>query len=41
MHVSGLERVSACLFDAYGTLFDFASAAAACEAAAGSSGAPR
>ncbi len=33
MHVSGFERVSACLFDAYGTLFDFASAAAACEAA--------
>src|ERR671931_384677 len=25
-----LERVRACVFDAYGTLFDFASAAAAC-----------
>jgi 2-haloacid dehalogenase len=27
-----LEGVSACVFDAYGTLFDFASAAARCEA---------
>jgi len=33
MRVSGLKRISACVFDAYGTLFDFASAAAACEAA--------
>jgi 2-haloacid dehalogenase len=33
MHVGDLKRVSACVFDAYGTLFDFASAAAACEAA--------
>jgi len=29
--VSGLKGVRACVFDAYGTLFDFASAAAACE----------
>ena len=29
----GLEGVRACVFDAYGTLFDFASAAAACAAA--------
>jgi len=27
-----LEGVRACVFDAYGTLFDFASAAARCEA---------
>ena len=31
--MSGLEGVRACVFDAYGTLFDLASAAAACEAA--------
>ena len=31
--MSGLEGVRACVFDAYGTLFDFASAAAACAAA--------
>jgi len=31
--VSDLKRVKACVFDAYGTLFDFASAAAACTAA--------
>ena len=29
--MSGLKGVRACVFDAYGTLFDFASAAAACE----------
>jgi len=33
MRMSGLEGVRACVFDAYGTLFDFASAAAACAAA--------
>ncbi len=31
--MSGLRGVRACVFDAYGTLFDLASAAAACEAA--------
>jgi 2-haloacid dehalogenase len=31
--MSGLQGVRACVFDAYGTLFDFASAAAACEEA--------
>ncbi len=31
--MSSLEGVRACVFDAYGTLFDLASAAAACEAA--------
>ena len=31
--MTGLKGVRACVFDAYGTLFDFASAAAACEAA--------
>ena len=29
--MNGLQGVRACVFDAYGTLFDFASAAAACE----------
>jgi 2-haloacid dehalogenase len=29
--VRGLEGIRACVFDAYGTLFDFASAAARCE----------
>jgi len=31
--MNDLSGVRACVFDAYGTLFDFASAAAACEAA--------
>lgn len=31
MNEVGLEGIRACVFDAYGTLFDYASAAARCK----------
>ncbi len=37
---TGLDNVQACVFDAYGTLFDFGSAAAQCRAVLGDRAAP-